>query len=213
MRLGIDRRYRRSLIVLPLLLSVLFFMLHCLFKRAEPIFVAQASNYANTVFTDFVNQSISEISQSEEFEKLHDVYTNGSGNIEAVNTNTAAINKIKAELLIDIQNRLNNDYPAKIKIPLGSATGYYLLYSAGPTITLSITPVSIVNSEFEESFDSVGINQVRHSISMKISVDMMYSGYMMHETETIITTVPIIETLIVGEVPKYYGGKPLSDGN
>ena len=34
---------------------------------------------------------------------------------------------------------------------------------------------------------------------------MLYSGYLLHETERITTSVPIAETVIVGEVPEYYG--------
>ena len=205
MRIGYRKKHTVMVFVIPLLcvLILSFAVLHIILKRAEPVFVAQSSNYSNTAFTDLVNKSIIKIAETEEFSDFFEIISkNETTTIEA---NTAKINSITSKLLIEVQNTLNNDYPAKLYIPLGSLTNYYLLSSVGPLIPITIIPISVVTCEMEETFESAGINQVLHKIQLKVGVNMHYRGYSLDERERIETTVPIAETIISGNVPQYYG--------
>ncbi len=207
MRLGMKRKHSTWRIIVPVLCLIFtVFCVHRLLKRAEPAFVAQCSNYSNTAFTDLVNKCVIAELEKGEFNSFFKIISDSGERITAVEADTAQINKVKARLMIDIQNALNGDYPARVYIPLGSLSGYYPLSSLGPVIPVKIIPISIVNSEFDESFEDAGINQVRHKIYLKVTVDMQYRGYLMNETERIETSVPIAETVIAGEVPRYYGG-------
>ncbi len=208
MKLGIKKRHSAGRIIIPALcLIALIFGIHKLLKRAEPVFVAQCSNYSNTAFTDLVNKCVIELAQSDDFGNFFFVPHGSGDKITALEADTGQINLVTSKLLINIQNALNGDYPAKLKIPLGSLTGYYVLFSAGPRIPVTIEPISIVNGHYEEEFESVGINQVMHKINLRVTVDMVYRGYMMNERETIEAVVPIAETVISGNVPEYYGGQ------
>lgn len=207
MRLGIQKKRIRAVNIFILLLCVILalsFALHILLKRAEPSFVAQTSNYSNTAFTDLVNKCIVKIIQTNEFENFFK--TVSSDGISAIEADTAKINLIKSQLMIEVQNALNNDYPAKLYIPLGSLTNYYLLSSVGPMIPVTIVPISVVDCELKEHFDDAGINQVRHSICLDIYVRMHYRAFLLDEREIISASVPIAETIITGNVPNYYGG-------
>lgn len=207
MKLGMrKRRSIRRIAVSMMCLVGLMFAIHKLLKRAEPVFVAQCSNYSNTAFTDLVNKCVIDASESGEFKDFFYASESAAGTIASVEADTGRINRVVSRLLIDIQNRLNDDYPAKIKIPIGAVTNYYLLSSAGPKLPIYIEPISIVNGHYEEKFESAGINQVQHKIALNVTVDMHYRGYLMDERETIEITVPIAETVISGAVPQYYGG-------
>ncbi|MGM9936508.1 MAG: sporulation protein YunB [Candidatus Ornithomonoglobus sp.] len=201
------RKHSAWKILIPALcLIFIIFCAHRLLKRAEPVFVAQCSNYSNTAFTDLVNKCVIAELDKGEFDGFFKIISDSNERITAIEADTAQINRVKAALMIDIQNTLNNDYPANVYIPLGSLSGYYLLSSLGPVLSVKIIPISIVNGEFDESFEDAGINQVRHKIYLTVTVDMQYRGYLMNETERIETSVPIAETVIAGEVPEYYGG-------
>lgn len=206
MRLGMKRK-RVSL--LPA--ALIFFFIGAIIssgiilKRAEPAFIAQTSNYSNTAFTDLVNKCVLNIMEQEEYAELFITKTNSNERITAIEADTAKINKLNARLLIDIQNALNADYPAYVSVPIGALTKYKVLSSIGPPLKFKIIPISVVNSSFDEEYESVGINQVRHSIYLDITVNMLYSGYMMRETELIETSVPLTETIVMGDVPQYYG--------
>ena len=205
MRLGYKRKHTATVLIPPLLctLILLCFCTHTFLKRAEPSFVAQTSNYSNTAFTDLVNKCIIDIAKRKEFDDFFEIIS--SDGISMVEADTSKINLLVSELLIDVQNALNNDYPAKLYIPLGSLTDYYMLSSLGPVMPVKIIPISVVNSEIKDNFESVGINQVRHKIYLKLWVDMHYSGYLLDERETIEAIIPIAETVISGTVPQYYG--------
>ncbi len=205
MRLGYKRKHTATVLIPPLLCTLILicFCTHIFLKRAEPSFVAQSSNYSNTAFTDLVNKCIIDITKRKEYDGFFEIVS--SDGISMVEADTSKINLLVSELLIDVQNALNNDYPAKLYIPLGSLTGYYMLSSSGPVMPVKIIPISVVNSEIKDTFESVGINQVRQRIYLKLWVDMHYSGYLLDERETIETSVPIAETIINGNVPQYYG--------
>ena len=68
MRLGYKKRHTAMVLIIPLLcITILSYALHKFLKRAEPIFVAQSSNYSNTAFVDLVNRCIINIADTNEF--------------------------------------------------------------------------------------------------------------------------------------------------
>ena len=206
MRFGMKKGHGRLGIMLPCLLIFLCICFYAVIKRAEPMFSAQCSNYSNTAFTDLVNSCVADMATEETFCGITEIRENSKGSVTAIETDTARVNYIKSRLLINIQNALNSDYPAYVGIPLGSVIGPKLFTYYGPELKIKIVPISVVNGELTESFEAAGINQVRHTIGLKIYVDMQYIGYAMNETERIETTVPISESVIAGDVPQYYGG-------
>lgn len=202
MRWGLRKR-RRPFVALCLF--ILPCTTHFLLKRAEPAFYAQCSKYSNTAFTGLVNECIRDMADSGRFESFFEINADNNGNITSIEADTARINSVKSQLLINIQNALNADYPAYVYIPIGSLSPYPLLTYYGPTLRVRVYPISIVNGKLDDTFESVGINQVRHEISLTLYVDMRYTGYVMDKTERITARVPIAETVISGAVPQYYG--------
>lgn len=202
MRWGLRKR-RRPFIFLCLF--ILPIILHFILKRAEPAFYAQCSNYSNTAFTELVNDCIRDMADSGELKSFFEINSDNVGHIASIEADTARINRVRSQLLINIQNALNADYPAYVYIPAGSLSPYPLLTYYGPALRIKVYPISIVNGKLDDKFESVGINQVRHEISLSVYVDMRYTGYAMNETERITARVPIAETVISGNVPQYYG--------
>ncbi|MBQ3426481.1 MAG: sporulation protein YunB [Clostridia bacterium] len=202
MRFRLRKRHRAPLLLCLFILPV---SAHFILRRSEPVFYAQCSNYSNTAFTELVNGCIADMAQSDGFCSFFNTATDESGRVNSVEADTARINSVKSRLLTDIRKALSKDYPASVGIPLGSLSRYPVLAYYGPTLHIRIIPISIVNGELDEKFESVGINQVLHRITLNIYVDMRYIGYTMNKTERITAEIPIAETLISGSVPEYYG--------
>lgn len=204
MRLGVRRRHSgKPTFALVAILLAAFILSVVTAKRLQPVFVTQARSYANTMVTDVIEQAVNEVLSEGDYSKASN--TSGEGGVTSVEADTVKINKLKSELTVKIQKDIAERCSDKIYVPLGSASGLYLLSGAGPKIPVSIFPAAIVNTNYEEKFESAGINQVRHSVSINVDVQMRYTGYMLNECETINTDVPVIETVIVGGVPNYYG--------
>ena len=210
MRLGMRKKHSIWRFVPPVLCLLFIIGAHCLLKRAEPVFYAECSNYSNTAFTELVNRCVLKDMRGDT--EYYRTIEAENGGINAVEADAAAINRTKAQLMIDIQNALNNDYPAYVKIPFGSLFGYSLLTYYGPALRIRVVPISVVDCAVEETFEDAGINYARHKLYLKFTVRMRYRGYLMDETEDIETSVPVAETVIAGEVPEYYGGMVMPGG-
>ena len=95
-------------------------------------------------------------------------------------------------------------------MPLGSAANFYFLAGLGPEIPVRIYPVSIVNTDLREEFDSAGINQVYHRLYLDVSIKMSLIGVAFVHNETVNTSALLSETVIVGDIPQYYGNGNIS---
>lgn len=204
MRLGIRKRHSgRPTFILVAVLVLLFALSVITAKRLQPVFVSKAHSYANTMVTDIIEKAVNEVLSSGDYSKSASI--SDEGGVTSIEADTVKINKLKSELTVKIQKDVAEQCSGKIYIPLGSASGLYLLSGTGPKIPVSVYPAATVNTNYDESFKSVGINQVKHSIYINVDVEMHYAGYMLDECETINTDVPVLETVIVGGVPNYYG--------
>ena len=194
MRMGLSRRrFNKLYIFVPVMMVFIYIIL----LRLEPTFLSLAHQAANNMINSCVNEVI-----AKEFEN----YSINSFYIEKGNTfisDVTSINTVKANIISKLQKELGDS--DIVKIPIGSASGLYLLNGLGFKIPVRITPSNIITADFENTFDSAGINFVRHTIYIRVSVDVNYRGFIMNETETIVTRIPVIENITSGEVPQYYG--------
>lgn len=204
MRLGMKRRNFKFFPLIAFFIIILMFVLTAIAaKRLEPTFVSQAHSYANTMVTNVIEKAVNDVLSNGNYSETAHIIDSGSAT--SVEADTVKINKLKSELAVKIQNDIAAQCSAKIYIPLGSASKLYILSGWGPKIPVSIYPAAIVNTNYKESFESAGINQVRHEIAINVDVKMHYAGYMLDETEIINTDVPVLESIIVGNTPEYFG--------
>ena len=211
MRLGMKKRRSGFTIVIIAAVIVIFLLLSltsAIAKRLQPAFVSQAHSYANTMVTDVIEKAVNDVLTNGDYSETAKVQENST--VTSFEADTVKINKLKSELTVKIQKDIVAQCSTKIYIPIGSASGLYLLSGWGPKIPVSIYPAAIVNTNYKENFESVGINQVRHTVAINVDVQMGYAGYMLNETETINTDVPVLESIIVGNVPNYYGTGQMS---
>ena len=194
MRMGLSRRrFNKLYIFVPVMMVFIYIIL----LRLQPTFLSLAHQAANNMINSCVNEVI-----AKEFEN----YSINSFYIENGNTfisDVTSINTVKANIISKLQKELGDS--DIVKIPIGSASGLYLLNGLGFKIPVRITPSNIITADFENTFESAGINFVRHTIYIRVSVDVNYRGFIMNETETIVTRIPVIENITSGEVPQYYG--------
>lgn len=207
MRLGLSysrRRKIRGVIAFFTVSSVIifFFVVVC---KLQPAFLEYARVYSNNIANSVVNDSINEIFSKEEYKNLAKIIENSGNSIKAIETDTAKINKLKANITQSIQNNIDNRKSDTVYVPLGSATNFYFLAGLGPKIPIKIYPVSIVNTDFNDEFESVGINQVKHKLYLDVSIQMSFVGFTYSKAETVNTSTLLTETIIVGDTPEYYG--------
>lgn len=175
--------------------------------------ISEATMRAST--TVAVNDAVYyTLSDEMRYEDLVTVNRDQDGNIISVAANPLKINKIARDTASISQSNLKNLSLNGIPVPLGALTGIEAFAGLGPDIQFRIIPVSSVSCDFSSTFESVGINQTKHSIYLNVIADI--SIVMPSRTENFAVTTEILvgESVIVGAVPDAYlqsdifGNKP-----
>ncbi len=175
--------------------------------------ISEATMRAST--TVAVNDAVFyTLSDEMRYDDLVTVLRNEEGDIVSFSANPLKINKIARDTASISQSNLKNLSLNGIPIPLGALTGIEALAGLGPSIHFRIIPVSSVSCGFSSVFDSVGINQTKHSIYLNVVADI--SIVMPSKTKNFAVTTQILvgESVIVGKVPDAYlqsdifGNKP-----
>ena len=210
-----QRRKRRLLCILLaiLLLAVLLFIHFQRNVTRVLISISEATMRAST--TVAVNDAVYyTLSDEIRYEDLVTITRDKEGEIVAVAANPLKINKIARDTASISQSNLKNLSLNGIPVPLGALTGIEAFAGLGPNIHFHIIPVSSVSCDYFSTFDSVGINQTKHSIYLNVIADI--SIVMPSRTENFAVTTEILigESVLVGRVPDAYlqsdifGNKP-----
>ena len=200
MRLGLSRTRNRSLKGVGIFFTLFFliFFIWLIFTKLQPSFIEYAKVYSNNIANEVVNSAVDDVFVKEEYQSLAKIMENSSENIKA-------INRLKSAIIQSMQKNIDSHKSDTVYVPLGSCSNLYFLAGLGPNVPIRIYPVSIVNADFKESFDSVGINQVKHKLYLDVSMKMSFVGMMFAQSDTVETSVLLNETIIVGDTPTYYG--------
>ena len=207
---------KRRLIYLLITFLLVAILLFIHFQRNVTrvlISISEATMRAST--TVAVNDAVYyTLSDEIRYEDLVTVTRDKEGEIVAVAANPLKINKIARDTASISQSNLKNLSLNGIPIPLGALTGIEAFAGLGPSIHFRIIPVSSVSCDYSSTFDSVGINQTKHSIYLNVIADI--SIVMPSRTENFAVTTEILigESVLVGRVPDAYlqsdifGNKP-----
>ncbi len=198
MRVGLYKKKYRARVIIPFVLIFSLILFYFVLKRLEPAFVEISRSYGEEQVVDMINITAADI-----FSKYNVINAQQSKN-EIIITDTSMLNMLKSDFTTELQKKLRNTKNT-IKIPLGSMSGFYLLNGVGPPVTVKILPLSKVRTDFEDKFEGQGINYVKHSIYMTVSVEMLYKGFLLHSSSEVKTSIPVIENINSGTVPQYYG--------
>ena len=207
MRLGLSRTRNRNLKGVGIFFTLFFliFLIWLIFTKLQPSFIEYAKVYSNNIANEVVNSAVDDVFVKEEYQSLAKIMENSSENIKAIETDTAKVNRLKSAIIQSMQKNIDSHKSDTVYVPLGSCSNLYFLAGLGPKVPIRIYPVNIVNADFKESFDSVGINQVKHKLYLDVSMKMSFVGMMFAQSDTVETSVLLNETIIVGDTPTYYG--------
>ena len=202
------RRWRRprrvkvqwKLIFTLILLGIMLFIMD---KSLKPIMEAVSENEARVSAMQTIQETVLQELETGDitYSDLVDVQRDDAGNILAITTNIVRMNELKSSLLTKIQNNLSAYSHQVIGIPIGTLTGSEFLHGRGPEVPLRVTLAGNAAADFESQFESAGINQTKHRITLKIHLQLYTFIPGIDGTVDVDTDIPVAETVIVGEVP------------
>ena len=210
------KRRKRKLFIILFAISFIAVLLFFHFQRNVTrvlISISEATMRASTTIA--VNDAVYyTLSDEIRYDDLVTISRNETGDIVAVAANPLKINKIARDTASISQSNLKNLSLNGIPIPLGALSGIEAFAGLGPSINFRIIPVSSVSCGFSSAFESVGINQTKHSIYLNVIADISIVMPSRTENFAVITDILVGESVIVGTVPDAYlqsdifGNKP-----
>ncbi len=219
MRLGLNRHIKirifpahsapmwqnvNKILVLCLVVTTFAMGFTYYYAHMNPLIINLSRQHSSQLITSIINDTINEYMEKNalSYEDLTSVERSDSGQIQALFMNTKALNQTKAQLSAQLTEQIRKVNQTKIEIPLGAVLDIPLMSGIGPMLDVELIPIGYALVDFENSFSSAGINQTKHQIDIVISASfgmILSSG---NENIEVKTSVPIAQTIIVGEVPE-----------
>lgn len=200
-------RAKKAALIALVCLVALMVVTALILNQLRPIVLQLARSKVNETVLRTINTVVErEIAQGGlEYSKLIRFQKDMYGNITALETDMAAVNRFQTRISQGIVEELDNSVISELRIPIGSAIGGELFSGRGPKVTVKILSVTYIRTKLENTFVDAGINQTRHKIMLDVSVDVevFVPGYR-DVIETVETRVEVAETIIVGRVPNVY---------
>lgn len=210
-RRGKQRRVRTGkskkkwLVILLMVVGVCVFLFFCFQRNVTRVLFSISEATMRACTTVAVNDAVYYTLNDEiRYDDLVTIERDEHGNIQAVSANALKINKIARDTASISQSNLKNLSLNGIPVPLGALTGIEALAGVGPKIQFRIIPVSSVSCGFSSEFESVGINQTKHSIYLNVVANI--SIVMPSQTQNFAVTTQILvgEFVIIGAIPDTY---------
>lgn len=208
------RRFRRlriagaGLLRWLILLTVVIFLL---LKLADYLLVgpltAVAENEARRRAIDAVNKvAMGKIGQSVASEDLVTFVKDEQGRIAAYRVNTPLVNAIASEVATAVAAEMAKMSGGSFDVPLGALSQSRFLATTGPAVPVQLLPVGTIVIDMKHEFKAEGINQTSHRIWLHATARVRVVLPIVSREMEITYDLPVSDTVIVGEVPQYYGG-------
>jgi sporulation protein YunB len=197
------RRWMPSLTVIVIICLAAIMMLADLRLKASILEIARSQAQLETV--ELINQAVNDkIVAQTDYRDIVYIHKDEKGKIVMLQTNTVILNQVMAKTVNEVIKSMKGLEGNTISVALGQVTGSIFLAAYGPKIHVKVIPVKQVNVEVENKFEQAGINQTRHLIYFKINSKIKIAVPFVDKDVDVSTTIPLADTIIVGDVPATY---------
>lgn len=187
-----------ALIMLPITLLQSF-----IYSKCTPIIIPIAENEISDIITAAVFESIGDLDASNITINNYD----SNGKISSISTDTVKLNTLTSEIMSRVDANLKKK-KLKIYVPIGDIIGSAFTVGKGPKACLQITQYQYLDANLQTTFHSQGINQTVYSLQLTLDMTaIILMPGMKTESINVSLTLPVSETLVMGETPKTYISK------
>lgn len=189
----------RWLILLVLLLTAAVIAME---QNLSQTMLDMAFARAYSMAVETINRAVKQaMGQGVTYEELIDAQMDAQGRVSMLRANTMRMNELASQTALLAERELGSAENQVVEIPLGAALGVSFLSGFGPRLEVQILPVGAVHTSFDTEFETAGINQTRHKIFLNLRATVSLIVPTGSQLVEVTSTVPIAESIIVGEVP------------
>ena len=192
----------RWLILLVLLLTAAVIAME---QNLSQTMLDMAFARAYSMAVETINRAVKQaMGQGVAYEELIDAQMDAQGRVSMLRANTMRMNELASQTALLAERELGSAENQVVEIPLGAALGVSFLSGFGPRLEVQILPVGAVHTSFDTEFETAGINQTRHKIFLNLRTTVSLIVPTGSQLVEVTSTVPIAESIIVGEVPESF---------
>ena len=172
-------------------------------RNLTRVVLSLAQAQARAMAVRILNEAAAELLSSGEvtYDALMHVTSDETGRVRLIQANTPEMNRLASRVSLLSQEKLQSTRDQVVRVPLGSALGMTLFAGAGPKIEVHVLPVGSVHAAFHTDFQTAGINQTRHRVTLQLTAQVQLVIPTGAKTVEAATQVAMAESIIVGEVP------------
>ncbi len=187
-----------------------------IFATAKFLIEPNLENVARIRAEALVSRTINKALDEEFAEKGndHDLVTvkkDASGAMDMVQADTIKINMLKTGLSARLQEKFKELEAERYEVPVGTLVGSQVLSQMGPSVEVRIIPTTVSSMDFRSEFESQGINQTKYKIYIVHNCRVRVMAPFSSKVIELSGTIPVAETIILGEVPHSYVQVPEED--
>jgi sporulation protein YunB len=127
-----------------------------------------------------------------------------AGKLVAVTTGFETGNLLRSQIVTNMLSELTALEDETISVPVGSLSALTFLSGLGWEIPVRLLGVTNVDSSFDSSLTSRGINQTLHEIDLVVKADLILLLPGGPRSTTVTSRIPMAETVLLGDVPEAY---------
>lgn len=194
--------------VFAVLVFALFLLLGSSFViyRLNPLVSEIAASYANSYLQRLSDEVVLEYLDESNlrYQDLILLEKNDEGDINAVLANTVMVNRMKSGITQKLTEKMVLLDQWTLSMPVGALFSSEFLSGVGPRIPITVAPNGRVFTELKSELESAAINQTLHRLVIETKLDVGLLMPTASTRTTVVTQVPVAETIIVGNVPDSY---------
>lgn len=197
--------------VLSIALLFAAFTVRYLEQKLRPVVSDAAQLLVEHHVTVELERQIAQLMSEER--SLVSVQRDDTGQILAFSMDTAALNRLRSELITQTLQILDDLDCIEVPIPLGSLLDSDLAWAIGPAIRVRSLVYGTVSAQFESELSSAGINQTLYRIWLDLELPIRLYLPGGPEESCVQTRLSVSETVIVGKIPEFispYSQSPLN---
>lgn len=191
-------------LVLTLAIVLYFFSTKILLDLGEANYsgmLSSASYYA-------INKSLE---NKITYEDLITIEKDDNDKITMIKTDAYKFNSLTSKIADGVSEFLSAEIEKGVAVPIGAFTGIKMFAGFGKKVNMPLLSIPSVKCDVISSFESVGINQTRHSLYVDIVPEVYIVTRFKTRDLTDKITILIFDNFITGEVPEmYFAGKIFS---
>ncbi len=178
-------------------------------KKMTPLINTLALSRAQNLTTLIINDTVGEmlVGGNDTFSELINIEYDENGKISALTTDSIKMNRLKSLIGVSITEAIGEIEESRISVALGTLTGNSLLTGRGPKIDLNVHISCSCSIEVRNTFEYSGINQTLHKVLLDVTTNVYVLSVGENLTSQVYTSIPVAETVIIGQIPEIYAGK------